>query len=167
MKTTLFLCVLAVNAFAAQPVLTRISPEALARLQQKDPMIHLVKPAKGEATVARPIDQSIIKQSTIIHDAENWTLVPNGAVVCLPLALKARVNAAPSGTLISWTEFLTRNRGWITTHEVTIDQASGKEPLPAERAAFWAKQNKIVIAVHQNGPISVRVPDKSNSIAKQ
>jgi len=167
MKTTLFLCVLAVNACAAQPVLPRVTPETLAQLQQKDPMIHLVKPAKGAATVARPQNQSIIKQSTILHDGNNWTLVPIGAVVFLPNAMNARVNAKPVGILLPWADFLMHNRGWITTHEVTISQAAGKEPLPAERAAFWAKRNQIVIAVYQNGPISVRVPDTSNSITKQ
>ena len=54
MKTTLILCAMAANAFAAQPVLVRVTPETLAKLQQTDPMIRLEKPAQGEAKVARP-----------------------------------------------------------------------------------------------------------------
>lgn len=159
MKTTLLLCASAVGACAAQPLQFRITPESLARLQQRDPMIRLDKPAEGEAKVARPNNQSLIKQSTILHDGHNWTLIPNGAVVFLPAALKARVNAAPVGTLLPWLEFLAKNPGWITTTPVSFDQAVGNEPLTAEAVAFWAKQDKIVIAVHQSGPISVRVPD--------
>lgn len=166
MKTTLFLCVLAGHALAAQPVLVRITPEALAKLQQRDPMIPLVKPAEDKAKVARPKDQSIIKQSTILHDGNHWTLVPNGAVVFVPVAMKSRVNAKIIGTLLPWRDFLARNPSWITTSEVTLDQAAGKESLPAERAAFWAKQDKVVIAVHQSGPISVRVSETPTHITK-
>lgn len=161
MKSTLFLCALAANAFAAQPVLVRITPDTLAKLQARDPMIRLVTPDEGEAKVVRPANQSIIKQSTILHDGKNWTLVPNGAVLFLPTAMKPRVNAKPVGTLLPWTDFLARNRNWITTSEVTFDQAAGNEALPVERTEFWATQDKVVVAVHQNGPINVRTADKA------
>ena len=167
MKTTLFLCVLAANALAAQPVLVRITPEALAKLQQTDPMNRLAKPAAGDVKVTKPQTQSIIKQSTILNDGNNWTLVPKGAAVFIPVAMNSRVNAKPIGTLLTWIDFLTKNQSWITTSEVALKQAAGKEPLPAERAAFWAKQDKVVIAVHQNGPISVHMTDSSTSITKQ
>lgn len=166
MKTALILCAMAANVLASQPILVRVTPETLAMLQQKDPMVRLVKPALGEAKVARPANQSIIKQSTILHDGKNWTLVPNGAVVFLPEAMRLRVNAKPVGTLLPWSEFLTNNPSWITTTEVTIEQAAGNDELPAERTASWAKQDKIVIAVHQRGPISVRVATKSPSLTK-
>jgi hypothetical protein len=167
MKTTLFLCAMAANALASQPVLVRVTPETLAKLQQRDPMIRLVKPAQGEAKVARPENQSIIKQSTILHDGKNWTIVPNGAVVFLPEAMKPRVNSKPVGTLLPWSEFLTKNLSWITTNEVSFDQAAGNEELPAERTAFWAKQDKIVIAVHQRGPISVRIANSSTNLTQR
>jgi hypothetical protein len=162
MKNALFLCVLAVNAHAAQPILVRVTPETLARLQERDPMIRLVKPAEGEANVERPVKQSIIGDSTILHDGNNWTLIPKGAVLHQPEAMKARVNVKPVGKLLSWSDFLTRNRSWITTTEVTFDQAAGNEELDAGRTAFWAKQDKIVVATHQAGPISVRVASNPN-----
>ena len=164
MKTTLFLCALAANAFAAQPVLVRITPDTLAKLQERDPMIRLVKPTEGESKVTRPLNQSIIKESTILHDGKNWTLVPNGAMVFLPDSMKDRVNTKPIGTLLPWNDFLTKNRSWITTNDVSFDQAAGNEEIPAERSAFWVKQQKIVIAVHQNGPISVRVAETSDTL---
>ena len=167
MKATIFLSVLAVNALAAQPVLVRITPDALAKLQQSDPMSRLSKPAAGDAKVAKPQNQSIIKQSTILNDGNHWTLVPKGAAVFIPVAMNSRVNAKPIGTLLTWIDFLTRNQSWITTSEVALDQAAGKNPLPAEHAAFWAKQDKVVIAVHQNGPISVHMTDSSTTITKR
>jgi hypothetical protein len=167
MKTTLTLCALAANAFAAQPVLVRVTPDTLANLQARDPMIRLEKPAKGEAKVVRPVNQSIINQSTVLHDGRHWTLIPNGAVLFLPDAMKARVNAKPVGTLLPWSDFLAINRSWITTNEVTFDQAAENEPLPAERKEFWANQDKIVVAVHQQGPISVRVAKTPDNLTQR
>jgi hypothetical protein len=158
MKTTLLLCALFAHTLAAKPVLCRITPEALASLQQKDPMIRLAKPADDQAGTVGTEPQSIIKQSTILNDGKNWTMVPNGAVVHLPPALKQRVNTPPAGTLLPWLEFLTLNRSWISTSEVTFDQAAGSQALPEERTSFWTKQNSLIIAVHQNGPISVLIP---------
>lgn len=161
MKTTVILCLMAVNALAAQPVLVRVTAQTLADLQKRDPMIRLVQPKADEVKVARPVNQSIVKESTILHDGRNWTMVPNGAVVHLPESMKSHVNVKPVGTLLPWADFLARNQSWITTDEVSFDQAAGNEELPAERAVSWTKHDKIVVAVHQHGPISVRVEDKS------
>ena len=130
-------------------------------------MTSLQQPAKDEAPVTRPAGQSIIKQSSILHDGTNWTLVPKGAVIFIPAALKGRVDVKPVGTLLSWADFLAKNRGWITTTDVSFDQAAGNQPMPAERAAFWAKQDKIVVAVHQNGPISVRIAPESPTLTQR
>lgn len=168
MKTTLLLCgALATSAFAGPPVLARITPQALAKLQQSSPMAALQKPAPGQASVSRPNDQSIIKQSMILHDGKNWTLVPKGAVIFLPEAMRSRVNVKPVGTLLAWSEFLAKNYAWITTNDVSFDQAAGNKPLPAERVAFWGMQEKVVVAVHQNGPISVRVSTENQTLTQR
>lgn len=156
MKALLIMTVLTGHALAAQPMVARITPEALVRLQQNDPMNRLQKPAEGEAKVGRPADQSIIAQSTILSDGSNWTIVPNGSVLHVPENLKSRTGTKPTGGLLAWSDFLVRSRGWVTTCEVSIEQATGKTPLPAERSAALAKQDKIVVAVHQRGPISFR-----------
>ena len=156
MKAILICGVLACHAPAAQPLVPRITADALGRLQQADPMIRLDKPAEGEAKVARPDSQSVISQSTVLHDGSRWTIVPNGSVVFIPERMKSRVGATPSGELLGWQDFLAHNRGWVSTCEVSFEQAAGKEPLPAERTAYWAKQDKIIVAVHQRGPITFR-----------
>ena len=81
--------------------------------------------------------------------------------------MKGRVDVSPVGTLLSWSDFLIQNRNWITTTDISFDQAAGNEAMPAERAAFWAKQDKIVIAVHQNGPISVRIATESMTLTQR
>ncbi len=167
MKPTLLLLALASSALAGQPVLARITPAALAKIQQQSPMAGLESTPASATQVARPDNQSIIKGSIILHDGKNWTLVPKGAVLFMPDALKSRVDAKPVGTLLPWAGFLTKNISWLTTNETTFDQAAGNEALPAERAEFWAKQDKIVVAVHQNGPISVNVAKQSPTITQR
>jgi hypothetical protein len=167
MKTALILCALMSAASAGSPVLVPITPEALAKLQKSSPMTSLQQPAKDEAAVIRPGEQSIVKQSSILHDGTNWTLVPRGAVIFVPAAQKARVDVKPVGNLLAWADFLVKNRAWITTTDISFDQAAGNEPMPAERGAFWARQDKVVVAVHQNGPISVRISPGTPSLTQR
>jgi hypothetical protein len=167
MKTILILCALTSAAFATKPILVRVTPEELAVRQQAKPLAKLQEPAKDQAKIVQPNEQSIVKQSAILHDGVNWTLVPKSAVIFLPTALKSRVDVKPVGTLLSWVDFLAKNRSWITTNEVSFDQAAGFVPLAAERVAFWAKQDKIVIATHQLGPISVRIAAANQTISQR
>mgnify|MGYP000882838925 FL=1 len=159
MKSTVILWALAMPVFAAQPVLVRVTPETLKKIQERDPMVRLAQPSPDEAKVKRPVDASILHESTVLHDGKNWTLVPNGSLVHLPDSLKARVNAKPVGTLLPWHEFLRRNPAWLVSHEVTFEQAAGNESLPAEASKDWKNHEKIVVAVRQTGPISVKLAD--------
>jgi hypothetical protein len=168
MKHCLILCALTTSVFATPLIQPRVTAEQLAKRQLASPMPKMEQPTAEVVTVKRPSDQSIVKQSTILHDGKNWTLVPTGAVIFLPQAMQSRVNAKPVGTLLPFPEFLAQNRAWLTTNEVSFDQASGTEGLPEERVRFWSKQDKVVIAIHQSGPISVRVaPQKPTALTKR
>jgi hypothetical protein len=167
MKSAFIVCALATSALAGPPVLVRITPEALARLQQQSPMTRRQKPAPADTTVTSPANPSIIKDSAILHDGKNWTIVPKGAVVLLPDALKSRVDAKPVGKLLAFPDFLTSNRNWITTNEVSFGQAAGLEPPARRKVSFWAKQDKVVIAVHHSGPISVRINTASKTLSQR
>lgn len=155
-KSALLLLTLASSAAAAPPILVRVKPETIVELQKRDPMVRLVK-AGEDANVVRDETPSIIANSTILHDGKNWTLVPKGAVVHTPASLRERLNQKPVGILLPWQDFLTRNRTWIVSHEVTFDQAAGNEDLPSEQCSAWRKQDKVVVAVHNQGPISVQI----------
>jgi len=158
MKPTLLLLALAGPALAAPQMTDRITPEEIAARQKAaSPLAAIPQPAApAEAPVVRPAEQSIVKQSDILNDGRNWTLVPKGAVLHVPPALASRVGAKPVGTLLPWNEFLTANRNWLFTEEVTFDHASGKKPIPASRLDAWQKVNKVIVAIHLGGPISVR-----------
>lgn len=159
MKSTVILWALAIPVFAAQPVLVRVTPEALKKIQEKDPMVRLVPASPEDANLKSPAVASLLRDSTILHDGKNWTLVPHGSLVHLPDSLKARVNSKPVGTLLPWSEFLRKNPTWLVSHEVTFEQAAGNEALPADAAKAWKSTEKIVVAVRQTGPISVRMAD--------
>ena len=163
MKIPTLLLALASSAMADQVIAPRITGGELAKLQQQSPMKTLQKPVAAQANTPAAEAPSIVKQSVILHDGKNWTLVPKGSVVFIPDNLKKHVDARPVGTLLAWADFFVKNRSWITTNNVSFDQAAGNQPIPAERVAFWSKQDKIVVAVHQTGPISVRLPDLSQS----
>ena len=163
MKISALLLALASSAMADQAITPRITGTELAKLQQQSPLKPSQKPAAAQANAPAAEAPSIVKQSVILHDGKNWTLVPKGSVVFIPDALRNHVDAKPVGTLLAWADFFVKNRSWITTNDVSFDQAAGNKPIPAERVAFWSKQDKIVVAVHQTGPISVRLQDQSQS----
>lgn len=151
MKTPAILALALAGSVACATPPSAGSP--FARLPQDPPA------ADAGKEIARTKNESIVSQSTILHDGECWTLVPKGAVLHTPGSMKARVGAKPLGSLLPWSEFLVKNRAWLATQEVDLTQASGQRPLPADRAEAWAKQDKIVVAVHYAGPISVRAAE--------
>jgi hypothetical protein len=167
MKAPLILLALTGAALAGPPMTDRITPEEIAARQKSaTPLAAIPQPAAPtEARVARPGDQSIIKQSDILNDGIHWTLVPKGSVLHIPAAFSTRVGAKPLGTLLTWSEFLTVNRNWLFTEEVTFDQASGKSPFAPSRLGAWDKNGKVVVAVHFGGPISVVRGEPSNPVA--
>jgi len=161
MKNTLpLLAVLTGAALAAPPMTDRITPEQMAQRQSSNnaftELQKKAQTAEKEAQVARPGGQSIISQSEILHDGQHWTLVPKGAVLHVPAQMRPRVGLKPIGTLLSWIDFLTANRAWIATEEVSYDQACGKKPLPEARVEYWKNQTSVIVAVYQGGPISVK-----------
>ncbi len=133
----------------ASDITARQQNASLAVLEQTPP------PSKVAPVISRSAGQSLISQSEILHDGTCWTLVPKGAVLFVPKAKLANVGARPIGILLPWVEFLAKNPAWVSTHETSFNQASGDDPLPPEKIAFWEKQDRVIIAVHQGGPISV------------
>lgn len=148
---------LAAGASAAQPVLVRVTPEDIARLHQKDPMIRMEKPTTSTPPIVRPEESALVKESTILHDGSNWTMVPNGAVIHLPESQRGHINARPVGNLMSWRDFLAKNSSWLSTRDISFDQAAGNEKISPTQLADWREGEKIVIAVHQKGPIRMKL----------
>lgn len=163
MNTIKVTCVAAALASVASsaPMKDRISSEELTvrRNASASPLVTLEKVGESDGRVVRPGNESIIAQSVILTDGTHWTLIPRGSVLHVPAAQAVRVDARPVGKLLNWRDFLSLNYAWISNEEVSLEQAEGIAPLNEQRSAFWAKQDKIIVAVHLGGPISVIVPE--------
>ena len=160
MKTSIVWIALAATSLAGPLVPNRALTEAeLAAKQSNDALSNLPQTEELEAELGvkaeRPAAQSIIAQSEIINDGENWTLVPKGAVLFVPERNTANVGTKPVGKLLLWSEFLAKNPAWVSTQEISYDQATGEIPLPEGSMDHWQKRNCIVVAVHRGGPISL------------
>ncbi len=93
--------------------------------------------------------------SDILASSGFHTVVPRGAVLVVPERHAKRKISKPTGVFTIWPKFLRKNYGWIYKYEVTLDQASGKTPISAEKMESLKGMGKIVVAVYKNNPISV------------
>lgn len=143
---------------APPPTLERTSQAELEeRLRHSGPVFGDVAAAPGvpEAVVSSA-PAGLLERSLLIGDGECWTLVPKEALLHAPERLQIRILAKPAGRAVEWREFLGRNRGWLATQEVSMAQARGDEALPVQVQQLLASSGRMVIAVHQSGPISVK-----------
>jgi len=132
------------------------------KAQPDDPMKAL--PAATGAVPAGQPGKDLLSQSDILCFGGMATLVPKRAILQLPKAMTGRTQFAAGSTLLGWAEFYARNRGWITTVEVSQLQAEGSVPLPEELTKRLLDQPNLVVATYLGGPISV-LPIKRPSAA--
>lgn len=121
---------------------------------QQDPMRNM-PPAKGvdPSTANQPKD--ILSESDVICFNGTATLVPKRAILNLPASMQGRLKFLPGSKLMTWTDFFTLNRGWISTVEVSRVQAEGNEALKEEISTRISKSSNLVVATYKGGPISV------------
>ncbi|KAB2640441.1 MAG: hypothetical protein DVB25_04040 [Verrucomicrobia bacterium] len=153
--------VLAGLAAAAPPVMKDAAThEQLARqlrkTEQEDPMPR-VTPSQAANPPPKPA-QDLLSQSDILCFGGMATLVPKHAVLLLPTAMTSRSEFTAGSTLMGWAEFYAQNRGWISTVEVTNEQAAGSLPLAADVTQRLKDGTRVVVATYQGGPISVLPP---------
>jgi hypothetical protein len=128
--------------------------QALREADQTDPMKKM-KATTGEdpSVVNRP--QDFISQSDIISFQGIQTLVPKRAILQIPKNYRDRVAIQPGAKVVSWAEFYAANRGWITTVEVSREQAEGKNALADDVQLQLTKGGNLVVATYMGGPISM------------
>jgi hypothetical protein len=153
--SVLLLLLLGSVVLGDQPMSDTITAAALAEKQSVSPLAQLEPLPEDDAALSRTEEPDLIAQSTLLRFGEYWTLVPKGAVIHLPALLKDRVIEQPEGQYLPWLDFLGANRGWLSTAEVTLEQASGELPIDPAKIAFWTRQDKVMVAVYQRGPISI------------
>ena len=103
----------------------------------------------------KPAKRSLIQDSTILVSYGKSTLIPNGSILFVPDNLKSKITKAPSGTMITWKDFVASNGSWIHKHPVKMKQARGEALVSQEAIARYQKLGKIVVATYGGAPISV------------
>jgi len=133
-----------------------------ARKAREEAPPSIFKPATGaDPSVVNKLGD-LISRSDIICYRGQATLVPKRAVLHVPKAISDRLGMQEGARIGSWTDFLNANRAWIRTVPVTRIQAEGNNPMSEETIKSFAKEQRLVIAVYQEGPISVlplKVPE--------
>jgi hypothetical protein len=125
----------------------------LRKAQQEAPVKLLPAAQGGDPTRHAPAD--LLSQSDILCFGGIATLVPKRSVLRIPHNLAPRMRLAPDATLMGWAEFFAKNRGWITTVEVSQGQAEGKVALAEDLTKSLGDNPNLVVATYQGGPISL------------
>lgn len=167
MKTipyTLFFCAAVVLSAKAQPPVAAMQMRDVAsheelllerrKALQIDPMKHLAT-ATGEDPSKSNQPTDILAESDIISFRGMATLVPKRAILQVPQTYAGYLKMEPGARFVSWLEFYATNRGWITTVEVSREQAEGNVPMAEETQKFLSKNRNLVVATFKSGPISV------------
>jgi len=122
----------------------------------QDPMKKL--PPANESDPAKDTPKDLISQSDILSFDGTFTLVPKRAILAIPKDLEKRTQLADATKLVGWAEFHANNRGWITTVEVTREQAEGNSPIDEDILNGFKDSTTIVVATYHGGPISILPP---------
>lgn len=134
----------------------------LHNVEAEDPMKKL-KPSE-EPDPASSLPKDIIGRSDILCFGGLATIVPKQAILFTPSNYADRLGIRPGAKVVTWSDFYAANRGWITTQEITMAQAEGKEPLPEKVAERLTKGGNLVIATLQGGPISKLAPPPAPAV---
>jgi hypothetical protein len=111
----------------------------------------------------RPVN--IIEDSDIISFNGLTTLVPKRAILVIPDSVRNRIGKhVPGHRMVTWKEFHTANRGWISTVEVSRKQAEGQQDLPEAVTKRMTRSTNLMVATYQNGPISVLPPKQEETV---
>lgn len=122
--------------------------------ERHDPMKQL-QVVEGDDPTAASRPKDLLATSEVLCFNGIATLVPKGSVLAVPAALRARMSYQPGARLVPWHEFFAVNRGWVTTSEVTFEQAAGRAPLSEWTREQVEKTTVVMIATMRQGPISV------------
>lgn len=100
-------------------------------------------------------ERSMFDGMTILGSTGQWTIVPANAFLARSAVLSRYVLEEAAGTYVQWAEFSRRNRGWLKSHEVTIETIKGEEPITDEQLESFLKSRKVVVATYKSSPVSV------------
>lgn len=153
--TLIFLLVLPVFAGEMRDIASHDQLSQKLRMsEQQDPMKSLkMVEAEDPTKAAQPED--LLASSEVLSFNGISTLVPKGAVLAVPSTLKSRIGFQAGARWVPWNEFLSVNRGWLKTSEVSFDQAAGRAELPEGLRKQIEETRVVIIATLRQGPITV------------
>lgn len=120
---------------------------------QADPMKNMAESKLEDPAVNLPKD--LISQSDLISFNGLATLVPKRAILQIPKSFADRIHFVEGSQIVAWSEFLTSNRGWISTLEISRVQAEGNAPLSEETNKQLSQCTNLVVCTYKGGPISM------------
>lgn len=105
------------------------------------------------------VDQTgLIEGSDILSNGSIWTIVPKNAIIYKPASHASKVANSPKGKFVNWNTFLAKNPAWLSSYPVDLQTSSGAAQISFETLQLLQRRGKIVVAVHNKGPVSV-TPD--------
>ncbi len=111
-------------------------------------------------------DDDIYRNSIVLQRGDTHTVLPLHAVIYLPKCHQKNVVTEPKGAFVPWPQFYVNNRSWLFTHQISLKQARGTAGIGENVLKQFEKINRIVVALHQNNPISA-LPHAATRTAAQ
>lgn len=112
--------------------------------------------SQDSSKMDKPVD--LIGNSIILSYCGAAALVPKGAIIEYSEKYKDRLKKSPGDKLVEFSEFVTANRSWLATHEVSFVQAQGKVLVDKNAKAQMKKNGNIVVATFRGNPIEMMPP---------
>ena len=101
------------------------------------------------------VSNDFIENSDILCLNGSATFIPKRAVLNLPDRFSERFKLKKDSKVLTFPDFYLKNRSWIMTYEVTIEQAFGKEPFDEKKLEWLQRCGRVVVATFKKGPITV------------
>ena len=124
-----------------------------------------VKFDKQMGSKAKPLDKSapsmeniLWMHSLLLFDGEKYTIIPEGSILHLPVALQSKLISKAQGDFMFWPNFLKRNASWLGAKEVPLAMAKGDPKLSEKVLAETASDPRALVAVYKGGPIMILEP---------
>lgn len=161
MKSTLLFSLL--SLFFLGVSFAETAEEKKKRLLSSRSVLAIAKQGETEEVANKSFDvekqkRSMLDGMTILGSAGQWTMVPSNAFLAKTAMLPQFVLEKPDGKYVQWAEFNQRNRGWLKSHEVTVETIKGEDPISEEQLEAFEKSRKVVVATYNNSPIGVLPP---------
>lgn len=140
----------------------RVSDDELSAKKTAQPSQFVTKfeGRKAELPENLSILGDIYENSEVLIYGDYHTIVPKGALIYIPPTFKKRISKGPQpqSQLVWWPEFYSKNRGWITHREITIEQVEGRGTFPEDVVEVILTDHKVVVATHEQGPVTCLTP---------